>query len=225
MSGPFVADGAGTARSGSTGQIHCAEVLAVWLRDLLGGLSDEPSSGDVVWSCSTLWLRVAEFAALLEALGDDLVRCLAVEGTLAAAVIGGIEATEQLLKLGMRVDGDTEHLAADAAIEALHHAVGLRRVRLGMSVLRAKLRADLGKGGGEATAVVGQHMGEAEGEGGRGLAEKGDGALLGLVVLDGKVDGARAPVDGDVEVALAPLAVGGLQLWQVLDVDVDEAEV
>jgi hypothetical protein len=46
-----------------------------------------------------------------------------------------------------------------------------------------------------------------------------------LVVLDGEVDGAGAPVDGDVEVALAPFAIGGLQLGQVLDVDMDEAEV
>jgi len=53
--------------------ITLPSLMVVWLRDLLGGLSDEPSSGDVVWSRSTLWLRVAEFAALLEALGDNLV--------------------------------------------------------------------------------------------------------------------------------------------------------
>jgi hypothetical protein len=68
-------------------------------------------------------------------------------------------------------------------------------------------------------------MSDAEGEGGGGFAEEGDGAPLGLVVLDGEVDGAGPAVDGDEEVALAALAVGGLQLRQVLDVDVDEAEV
>jgi hypothetical protein len=94
-----------------------------------------------------------------------------------------------------------------------------------MAVLGAEFGADLGEGGGEAAAVVGQHVGEAEGEGRRSLAEEGNGALLGLVVLDGEVDGARAPVDGDVEVALAPFAIAGLQLGQVLDVDVDKAEV
>src|SRR5215212_6693734 len=93
-----------------------------------------------------------------------------------------------------------------------------------MPVLRAELGANLGKGGGEAAAVVSQHMGEAEGEGSGGLAEESDGALGGLVVLDREVDGARAPVDSDIEVALAPLAIGCLQLRQVLDVDVDEAE-
>src|SRR5215218_9094713 len=94
-----------------------------------------------------------------------------------------------------------------------------------MAVLGAEFGADLGEGGGKAATVIGQHMGEAEGKGRGGLAEKGDGALLGLVVLDGEVDGAGAPVDGDIEVALAPLAIGALQLGQVLDVNMDEAEV
>src|SRR4051812_46323398 len=48
---------------------------------------------------------------------------------------------------------------------------------------------------------------------------------LGFIVLDGEVNRARAAVDGDIEVALAPVAIGGLQLGQMLDVDMDEAEV
>src|SRR4051812_25343734 len=36
---------------------------------------------------------------------------------------------------------------------------------------------------------------------------------------------ARAAIDGDVEIALAPFTIGGLQLGQVLDVDVHEAKV
>jgi hypothetical protein len=170
-------------------------------------------------------LGIGELAARLEAFGDDLVRRLAVEHALAAGVVGGSEAAEQPLELLVGPDGDAEHLGADPAIEALHHAVGVRRIGAGMAVLRAEFGTDPGEGGGEATAVVGQHVGEAEGEGGGGLAEEGDGALRRLVVLDGEVHGARAPVDGDVEVALAALAVGGLQLRQALDVDVDEAEV
>jgi len=35
----------------------------------------------------------------------------------------------------------------------------------------------------------------------------------------------RAPVDGNVEIALTALAIDGLQLRQMLDVDVCEAEV
>jgi hypothetical protein len=94
-----------------------------------------------------------------------------------------------------------------------------------VAVLRAEFVADPGEGGREAGAVVGQHVGEAEGEGGGGFSQERDGALLGLVVLDGQVDGAGAPVDGDVQIALAPLAIGGSQLRQVLDADVHEAEV
>src|SRR3954466_9945205 len=39
------------------------------------------------------------------------------------------------------------------------------------------------------------------------------------------MDRARAAIDGDIEIALAPLTIGGLQLGQVLDVDMNKAEV
>jgi hypothetical protein len=68
-------------------------------------------------------------------------------------------------------------------------------------------------------------MGEAEGKGGGRLAEEGDGTLLGLVILEREMDGAGAAIDRDIEEALAPLAIGGLQPGQVLDVDMHEAEV
>ncbi len=122
--------------------------------------------------------------------------------------------------MAVRVDGDTEHFGANAAVEALDHAVGLRCAGAGVTILGA----EGGEGRGEATAVIGQHVRETE-EGSRGLAQEGDGALLGLVVLDREVDGARAPVEGDAEITLAPLAVAGLQLGPVLAVDGDEAEV
>ncbi len=197
----------------------------VRLRDLPGGFGDEARPGDVLGSGAAMRLGVGQPPSGLEALGDDLVRRLAVEHALAAGVVGGVEAAQQLLELLVGPDGDAEHLAADAAVEALHHAVRVRRIGFGVAVLRAEFGAGPGEGRGEAAAVVGQHVGEAEGEGGRGLPQEGDGAPLGLVVLDREVHRARAPVDGDVEVSLAPLAVGGLQLGQVLDVDVDEAEV
>ena len=79
-----------------------------------------------------------------------------------------------------------------------------------MAVLRAELGADLGEGGCEAAVVVGQHVGEAEGEGFRGLAQERDGAALGLIVLDGQVDEAGPAANGDIKVALAALTVGGL---------------
>ena len=68
-------------------------------------------------------------------------------------------------------------------------------------------------------------MCHAKGQGSGGFAQKSDGTGFGFVVLDGKVNRARAAVDGDGEIALAPFAVGGLQLGQMLDVDVHEAEV
>ena len=55
-------------------------------------------------------------------------------------------------------------------------------------------------------------MGEAEWERCCGLVQEGDSALFSFVVLDGKVDGARAAVDGDEQIAFAPVTVAGLQL-------------
>ncbi len=72
------------------------------------------------------------------------------------------------------------------------------------------------------TPVVGQYMCEAERERGRSLAQQGDSAFLGLVVLDGEVDGARAAVDGYKQIAFATFTIGGLQLWRMGD---DESEV
>ena len=94
-----------------------------------------------------------------------------------------------------------------------------------MAIFCPELGTGPGEGLGEAAPVVCQHMCHVERKGCRSLTQKGDGACLGLVVLDGEKDRARAAVDGDVEIALAPLAIGGLQLGQVLDVDVHKAEV
>ncbi len=132
------------------------------------------------------------------------------------AVVGGVEAAQQLLERAMRVDGDAEHFGADATVEALDHAIRLGRAGAGVPILRAEGHAGLGEGRREAAAIVGQHVDEPKGEGRRGFPEEGDGAGLGLVVLDREVHEAGPAVDGDVEVALAPLAVGGLQLGQVL---------
>ena len=125
----------------------------------------------------------------------------------------------------MRVDGDGEHLGADAAIEAFDHAVGLRRAWLGVAILRAQFSADPGKGLGEAAAVVCQDMCHAKGKSSSGFTQEGDGTRFGFVVLDGEMNRAQAAVDGDVEIALAPFAIDGLQLGEMLDVDMDEAEV
>ena len=49
-------------------------------------------------------------------------------------------------------------------------------------------------------------MGHLEGQGCDRFLEEGPSAVFGLLVLDGEVDPAGGPVDGDVEVTLAPLA-------------------
>ena len=79
--------------------------------------------------------------------------------------------------------------------------------------------------GGEAAAAVGQHVRDPEGEGGERLRQEGPSTRLGLGVLDRQVDEARAAIDGHEQVALAPLAIGGAQLRQVLHVQVHEAEI
>src|SRR5947209_3461644 len=62
-------------------------------------------------------------------------------------------------------------------------------------------------------------------KGRRGFPQEGDRTLLGLVVFDCQMHGARAPVDGDIEITLAPFAVAGLQLGQVLDINVNKAKI
>ncbi len=88
-----------------------------------------------------------------------------------------------------------------------------------MAILRSEFSAGFGKGWREAAAIVGQHVGEPERERRGGFAQESNGALLGFVVLDRAVDEARTTVDGDEQVALAPFAIRGLQLGQMLDVD------
>ena len=80
-------------------------MLDVWLRNLLGGFSDEACLGDVFGSGSALGFWVGKFGTGFEAFGDDLAGCLAVEDALAAAVVGGVEAAQELLEVAMGVDG------------------------------------------------------------------------------------------------------------------------
>jgi hypothetical protein len=76
----------------------------------------------------------------------------------------------------------------------------LWRARLDMAILCPELGTHLGKGPGEAAAVVGQYMCHAEGKSVSGFAQEGDGTGFGFIGLDGKMNRARAAVDGDVEI-------------------------
>ena len=64
-----------------------------------------------------MWLGIDERAADFEAFGDDLIGCLAAEDALAPGIIGGIEAAKELLEIAVGVDGDPQHLVADAALK------------------------------------------------------------------------------------------------------------
>ena len=126
----------------------------------------------------------------------------------------------------MAIDRDAEHLALHPPVEALHETIGLRRVGLGRAVLHLQPAAGLLEAiGRKAGSSVREHMGDLEGEGAHRLFQEGDCAGGQLVVLDRQMHPTRAAVDGDIEEALAALAIGGSQLRQVLDVDVDEAEI
>ena len=126
----------------------------------------------------------------------------------------------------MAVDRDAQHLALHPPVEALHETVGLRRVGLGLAVLHLQLTAGVFKTiSRKAGSSVRQHVGDLEGERADRLFQEGDRAGGQLIVFDRQVHPARAAVDGDIEEALAALAIGGSQLGQVLDVDVDEAKV
>jgi hypothetical protein len=126
----------------------------------------------------------------------------------------------------MAVNGDPEHLPLHPPIEALHEAVGLRRVGLRLSMVQLQLAASLLKTiSRKARAAVGEHVGDLEGESADRLFEEGDRAGRQLVVLDGQMHPARTAVDGHIQIALAALAIRGLQFRQVLDVHVHEAEV
>ena len=57
-----------------------------------------------------------------------------------------------------------------------------------MAIVCPKLGADLGKGLGEAAAVVCQYMRHAERQGSGRFVQESDGTGFGLIVLDGKMD-------------------------------------
>jgi hypothetical protein len=62
---------------------------------------------------------IGEFGFGFKALSNDLIGGLAVEHALMPGIVGGVEAAQELLPRAMRVNSDSEHLTADAAIEPL----------------------------------------------------------------------------------------------------------
>lgn len=137
------------------------------------------------------------------------------------------------LQIVARVEAGGRQDVADAPIEALDHAVGLRVTRLGEPVLDAEqgaltiegvlARGFLALGGeavGELAAVVGQQLDDLHRCGRVQAAQEVAAAGLALVGIDAQENPAGGAVDGDEQVA--PGALVG-HLWQVLDVHVHEA--
>ena len=142
-------------------------------------------------------------------------------------------AFERGLQILARAEVRGRQDVADAPIEALDHAVGLRVTRLGEPVLDAEqgaltiegvlARGFLALGGeavGELAAVVGQQLDDLHRCGRVQAAQEVAAAGLALVGVDAQENPAGGAVDGDEQVA--PGALVG-HLWQVLDVHVHEA--
>jgi hypothetical protein len=166
-----------------------------------------------------------ELATGLEAFRHDLIGGFTVEHALAARIVSSVEPAQKLLEVPVRVEGDAEHLAADSTVKTLHHAIRLWGVGFRMAVLRTEFRTSLGESGRKATAVIGEHMREAKRKSRRCLPQEGDGSLLGFIVFDCSMHRARTPVDGDIEIALAPFAVASPQLRQVFYIDVHKTKI
>ncbi len=79
----------------------------------------------------------------MQALADDLLGRVAARHALPAGVVGGVEADQELLQVAVAGDGDAQHLALDAAVEALRHPVRARGVGPRLAVLDAELPASL----------------------------------------------------------------------------------
>src|SRR4029453_7111655 len=123
-------------------------------------------------------------------------------------------------------DYNAQHLTLNTPIEALHHAIGFRRVGPRRAMLHAQaLARPLEAVSREAGAPIGQHVRDLEGKGLDGLLQEGHGAALSLVVLDREVHEAGGTIDGDIEVPLAALTVSRAQLGQVLHVHVHETKI
>ena len=159
---------------------------------------------------------------------------LMVQGTLGdVMVVGGQILGEHGIEVGSAGEAGLLDQVADAAVEALDHAVGLGVPGWAKAVLDAHRRAGhiehmaargraglAGEAVGELAAVVGQDVLDFHGCGALEAAQEVDAALLGLVAVAAHVDPARGAVDGHEQVA--PMGLIG-HLREVLDVHMQEA--
>jgi len=165
------------------------------------------------------------------------------EASQAGAVVVGDKGVEIGVAFGMVAKAamgpqlwSTVEMLAEAAIEALDHAVGLRvkgadqamgNPTLGADAIEGVLAGRLvvrlgrfvdGKAVGELGTVVGQHGMDGEREAVEKVLEKAGGGGGAAIGQDFEIDKAGGAVDGDIGVAAA-----AVERRQGFDVDVDEA--
>ena len=68
-------------------------------------------------------MRIGQYGLAAQARLDAVVGRFALEHTLPAGGVSDIVALQQALQRAVGADGDDEHVAADAAVEALDHTV------------------------------------------------------------------------------------------------------
>ena len=79
----------------------------------------------------------------------------------------------------MAINRNPQHLALHPSVEALHKAVGLRRVGFGLAMLHLQLAAGVFKAiSRKAGSSVRQHVGDLEGERADRLFQEGDRAVV-----------------------------------------------
>src|SRR4051794_11590536 len=140
--------------------------LVVWMRDALGASDHLESFGQAAGIERRIVAGGGAGGHRAQAFVHDPLRGSPLQDTLAPGIIGPIEALQQGFQVAVAGDRDAQHLALDASVEALHHAIGFRRVGPRRAMDHAKLLASSLKPiSRKAGAAVGQHMGDLEGEG------------------------------------------------------------
>jgi hypothetical protein len=177
-------------------------------------------------------------------IGKGLDRRLVAEAFQAGSIIVVDELAEEGVAIGVAGEGAASAAAfvlatdgfGNAPIEAFDHAVGLRMIRLGQAMLDTALLAEAikrmvaggpagrlvlhvdGEAVGELGAIVGQDGMNLVREVGQEALEEGRCRLAIPPGMDLDIDVTGGAIDRDKDVALV-----ALQVRQVLQVDVDEA--
>jgi hypothetical protein len=144
---------------------------------------------------------------------------------------------QRRLKLGCRAEPGLVDDVANAAIEALHHAIGLRMSRWDKTMLNVELLAKsvenvlparflllalAGETVGELAAVVREQCADLDWTGSLYFSKKVDTAAFGLASINFDEDLTGSSVNGDKQIASRRLV---WHLWQVFDVDMQKARL